>query len=36
MIDDVDGLAFPSDDDQPHTLNAVGSFRLSGTLALGA
>jgi hypothetical protein len=36
MIDDVDGLAFPSDDDQRHTLNAVGSFRLSGTLALGA
>ena len=36
MIDDVDGLAFPSDDDQRHTLNAVGSFRLSGTLALSA
>jgi hypothetical protein len=34
--DDVDGLVFPSDDDQRHTLNAVGSFRLSGTLALGA
>jgi hypothetical protein len=36
MKDDVDGLTFPSDDDQRHTLNAVGSFRLSGTLALGA
>ncbi|HXD75383.1 MAG TPA: TonB-dependent receptor, partial [Vicinamibacterales bacterium] len=36
MNDEVDGLAFPSDDDQRHTLNAVGSFRLSGTLALGA
>jgi outer membrane receptor for ferrienterochelin and colicin len=36
MIDASDGLAFPSDDDQRHTLNAVGSFRLSGTLALGA
>jgi hypothetical protein len=36
MNDDVDGLVFPSDDDQRHTLNAVGSFRLSGTLALGA
>jgi hypothetical protein len=40
MIDGVDGLAFPSpfpsDNDQRHTLNAVGSFRLSGTLALGA
>jgi hypothetical protein len=36
----VDGLAvlspFPSDDDQRHTLNAVGAFRLSGTLALAA
>jgi hypothetical protein len=40
MNDDVDGLAlpspFPSDADQRHTLNAVGSFRLSGTLALSA
>ena len=36
MIDVVDGLAFPSDDDQRHTLNAVGSFRLSATLALSA
>jgi hypothetical protein len=39
LIDDVDGLAFPSpfpsDNDQRHTINAVGSFRLSGTLALG-
>jgi hypothetical protein len=36
MIDGVDGLVFPSDSDQRHTLNAVGAFRLSGTLALGA
>ena len=36
MIDNVDGLVFPSDSDQRHTLNAVGAFRLSGTLALGA
>src|SRR5215510_14313298 len=36
MHDEVDGLAFPSDDDQRHTLNAVGAFRLSGTLALSA
>jgi hypothetical protein len=36
MNDEVDGLAFPSDDDQRHTLNAAGSFRLSGTLALSA
>ena len=39
-MDEVDGLAFsspfPSDEDQRHTVNAVGSFRLSGTLALGA
>jgi hypothetical protein len=34
--DELHGLAFPSDDDQRHTLNAVGSFRLSGTLAVGA
>src|SRR5262249_41532280 len=27
---------FPSDSDQRHTLNSVGAFRLSGTLALGA
>jgi TonB dependent receptor-like, beta-barrel/Carboxypeptidase regulatory-like domain len=36
MVDRVDSLAFPSDSDQRHTLNAVGAFRLSGTLALGA
>jgi len=36
MIDAADGLAFPSDADQRHTLNAVGALRLSGTLALGA
>ena len=36
MIDGADGLVFPSDSDQRHTLNAVGAFRLSGTLALGA
>src|SRR4029079_13485397 len=30
------GLALPNHDDQRPTLNAVGSFRLSGTLALGA
>ena len=36
MVDGVDGLVFPSDSDQRHTLNAVGAFRLSGTLALGA
>jgi hypothetical protein len=36
MIDRVDGLAFPSDADQRHTLNAVAAFRLSATLALGA
>jgi hypothetical protein len=33
--DASDGLAFPTDDDQRHTLNAVGSFRLSGTLVVG-
>jgi hypothetical protein len=36
MVDGIDGLAFPSDSDQRHTLNAVGAFRLSGTLAVGA
>lgn len=36
MTDAVDGLAFPSDDDQRHTLNAAGAFRVSGTLALSA
>ncbi len=36
VVDRFDNLAFPSDADQRHTLNAVGSFRLSGTLALGA
>ena len=36
VIDGVDGLAFPSDSDQRHTLNAVGTLRLSGTLGFGA
>ena len=34
--DDLDRLAFPSDFDQRHTLNAFGSYRVSGTLALSA
>lgn len=36
MVDHVDALVFPSDSDQRHTLNAAGTLRLSGTLALGA
>jgi TonB dependent receptor-like, beta-barrel/Carboxypeptidase regulatory-like domain len=36
VIDGFDGLAFPSDADQRHTLNAVGTLRLSATLALAA
>jgi hypothetical protein len=36
MVDRVDNLEFPSDSDQRHTLNAAGTLRLSGTLALGA
>src|SRR4029434_8131155 len=34
MIDDVDGLAFPSDDDQRQTLNAVRSVRLFATISI--
>src|SRR6185503_4010692 len=34
--DDLDRLAFPSDSDQRHTLNAFGSYRVSGTLELSA
>jgi hypothetical protein len=36
FTDRLDNLAFPGDADQRHTLNAFGSFRLSGTLALSA
>ena len=36
MVDERDGLVFPSDADQRHTLNAAGAFCLSGTLALAA
>jgi hypothetical protein len=36
FTDRLDHLAFPGDADQRHTLNAFGSFRLSGTLALSA
>ena len=34
FTDRLDNLAFPGDADQRHTLNAFGSYRLSGTLAL--
>jgi len=33
FTDRLDGLAFSGDFDQRHTLNAAGSYRLSGTLA---
>jgi hypothetical protein len=36
FTDRLDHLAFPGDADQRHTLNAFGSVRLSGTLALSA
>jgi Carboxypeptidase regulatory-like domain len=34
FTDRLDNLTFPGDEDQRHTINAFGSFRLSGTLAL--
>ena len=36
FTDRLDNLSFPGDADQRHTLNAFGSFRLSGTLAVSA
>jgi len=36
FTDRLDNLSFPADADQRHTLNAFGSFRLSGTLAVSA
>jgi outer membrane receptor for ferrienterochelin and colicin len=36
FTDRLDNLSFPGDADQRHTLNAFGSFRLSGTLAASA
>lgn len=36
FIDRLDGLAFSGDFDQRHTLNAVVSYRLSGTLAFSS
>ena len=36
FTDRLDGLTFAGDFDQRHTLNAAGSYRLSGTLALNA
>jgi hypothetical protein len=36
FVDRLDGLAFAGDVDQRHTLNAAGSYRVSGTLALSA
>jgi hypothetical protein len=34
FTDRLDSLTFPGDEDQRHTINTFGSFRLSGTLAL--
>jgi hypothetical protein len=36
MTDATDRLAFPSDADQRHTVNAAGAYRVSGTFALSA
>jgi carboxypeptidase-like protein len=36
FVDRADNLVFPGDADQRHTVNAVGSYRLSGTLAFSA
>jgi outer membrane cobalamin receptor len=36
FTDRLDGLAFSGDFDQRHTLNAAGSYRVSGTLAFSA
>jgi outer membrane cobalamin receptor len=36
ITDRLDRLTFPSDQDQRHTINAAGAFRVSGTFALSA